>query len=92
MDIVQLMLSKGADPNKGLSLAAEYGHMDIVQLLLSKGADPNEGLWYAAEGGHMDIVQLMLSKGATDLDPALEIAELYGHTECADLIRAAMKK
>ena len=40
----------------------------------------------------MDIVQLLLSKGATDLDSALDAAESLGHTECAELIRAAMKK
>lgn len=40
----------------------------------------------------MDILQLMLSKGATNLDKALDAAEFCGHTECAKLIRAAMKK
>ena len=92
MAIVQWMLDNGADPNAGLKGAADGGHMNIVQLLIKKGADPNEGLYGAAEGGHMDIVQLLLSKGATDLDSALEAAEDNGHTECAELIRAAMKK
>jgi len=93
MNIVQLMFDKGAtNYNWGLEGAALGGHMDIVQLLLSKGADPDAGLESAAEGGHMDIVQLMLSKGATNLDSALETAESNGHTKCAELIRAAMKK
>ena len=93
IDIVQLLLDKGAtDYNEGLRGAAEGGHIDIVQLMLSKGAAPNNGLGGAAAGGHMDIVQLMLSKGATDLGSALKVAEFWGYTECADLIRAAMKK
>ncbi len=93
MDIVQLMLEKGAtNYDSGLNLAAYGGHMDIVQLMLEKGADPNSGLIGAATGGHVDIVQLMLDKGATNLDSALQVAEGWGHTECAELIRAAMKK
>ena len=57
MDIVQLMLSKGAtDYNDGLYGAAAGGHMDIVQLLLDKGAAPKWGLRGAARGGQMDIV------------------------------------
>ena len=47
---------------------------------------------FAVWGGLMDIVKLMLSKGATDLDSALRAAEKEGYTECAKLIRAAMKK
>ena len=93
MDIVQLMLNKGAHPDYGLSGAAMGGHMDIVQLMLSKGAiNYNWGLFGAAGGGHMDIVQLLLSKGAADLGSALYAAEFNGHTKCAELIRAAMKK
>ena len=46
----------------------------------------------AAMGGYLDIVQLMLDKGATNLDSALDEAESNGHTKCAELIRAAMKK
>ena len=94
MDIVQLMLDKGAtNYNSGLFGAALGGHMDIVQLMLYKGADDyNKGLSGAAYGGHMDIVQLMLKRGATDLDSALNAAESNGHTKCAELIRAAMKK
>ena len=93
MDIVQFMLSKGAtDYGWGLYYAARGGHIAIVKLMLAKGADPKWGLWNAAEGGHMEIVQLLLSKGASNLDAALDVAERRGHTECAELIRAAMKK
>ena len=92
-ELVQLMLDKGANNyNDGLAFAALVGHMDIVQLMLDKGADPNNGLSGAALGGHLDIVQLMLDKGATNLDYALRVSEHFGHTECAELIRAAMRE
>ena len=93
MNIVQLLLDKGAtNYNEGLKGAAEGGRMGIVHLLLDKGAAPNKGLEGAAYGGHLDIVQLLLDKGATNLDSALKVAENYDYTECAELIRAAMRK
>jgi ankyrin repeat protein len=49
MDIVQLMLDKGADPNEGLWGAAWGGHMDIVQFMLSKGATNLDSALNAAE-------------------------------------------
>ena len=39
MDIVQLMIEKGADNwNWGLQYACQDGHMDIVKLMIGKGA------------------------------------------------------
>jgi ankyrin repeat protein len=39
MDIVQLMISKGATSfNWAMATAARYGHMNIVQFMISKGA------------------------------------------------------
>ncbi len=72
--------------------AAAAGNKELVLQCLDKGADSDNGLDGAAWGGHMDIVHLMLSKGATNLDSALETAFFYDNTECAELIRAAMKK
>ena len=88
MDIVQLMLNKGAtDYNWGLRGAAWGGHMEIVQLMLSKGAtDYDLGLYNAAECGHLDIVQLLLSKGATDYNLGLEGAVYSGHMEIVQLM------
>ena len=36
--------------------------------------------------------ELMLDKGANNLDYALRVSEHFGHTECAELIRAAKAK
>ena len=52
MDIVQLMIQKGADDwNGGLWKACYGGHMDIIQLMIQKGAyNWNGGLWKACYG------------------------------------------
>ena len=48
-DVVQLLLDRGADPNKtdkdgmtALHCAAFNGNKDVVQLLLDRGAEPNK--------------------------------------------------
>ena len=72
--------------------AAAAGNKELVMQCLDKGVSPNSGLGDAALGGHLELVQLMLDKGATNLDYALRESESYGHIECAELIRAAMRK
>ena len=86
-DIVQLMIDKGANPDRGLFGAAEGGHKDIVQMMIDKGADDwNEGLAAAAFGGHIDIVQMMINKGATDWDLGRLAASLKGHQDITELL------
>ncbi|XP_069102299.1 uncharacterized protein [Argopecten irradians] len=88
-EIVELLLSHGADPNSALASAARGGHIDIVQMLLSHGADPkkDDALYKAAFYGHREIVELLLSHGA---DPnsgdALYEAALNGHREIVELL------
>ncbi len=69
LNIIELMISKGAGPhggwNNGLFYACLGGHVPIVELLISKGAnDWIGGLYHACRGGHMPIVELMINKGA----------------------------
>ena len=78
VNIVELLLSKGADINDkddyGLSsiLAASVGgHVNVVELLLSRGAvinDKDNDGWSsiiaASFRGHVNVVELLLSKGA----------------------------
>ena len=72
-DEVQLLLDKGADPNKAnvhgwtpLHNAANKGHKDVVQLLLDRGADPNKAsadgqtpLTLARDRRNTDIANLL---------------------------------
>jgi hypothetical protein len=87
LDIVKLMISKGAnDWNYGLRGACRGGHLDIVKLMISKGSEGllnwNDGLYYACIGGHLDIVKIMISKGIeglSDWNYGLYNACLGGH-------------
>lgn len=74
-DIVQLLLSRGADIEGGncgktpLIHAARGGHFEIVQYLVEQGADVNATwvecpLFYAIENGHTHIVEYLLASGA----------------------------
>ena len=79
IDIVRLLLDKGADPNipdefrKTPLIWASLGdgHIEIVKLLLDRGVDINivskygqSALAYASYFGNTDIVKLLLDKGA----------------------------
>ena len=88
MEIVQLMLKKGANYyDHAMASAALGGHMDIMRLMLNKGAnDYNEAMAEAARGGHMDIVQLMLSKGANKYNWAMPSAAYGGHIAIVKLM------
>ena len=77
IDVVQLLLDRGADPNKeneegGTQLhgAASGGHTDVVLLLLDRGADSIKSnkfgatpLQIAAMRGHKDVIQCFLDRG-----------------------------
>jgi len=78
MDIVRLLLDRGAKPNipeehgnSPLHTAAKQGHIGIVQLLLNNGADPNlendygeTPLYLAFQNDHDNVEHLLLEKGA----------------------------
>jgi ankyrin repeat protein len=78
IDLVTLLLEKGADPNTRtaqgstpLHDAALKGHKEIVELLLGRGArlEASNGsgatpLHDAALGGHRAVVELLIERGA----------------------------
>ncbi len=80
LQLVQHLLSAGADPNRQasedeemsvLALACRAGKTEIVKVLLAAGADPNlsvndgaTALYTAAQMGHTEIVRMLISKGA----------------------------
>ena len=77
-DIVQLLLSRGADRDGAdkvgitpLAIACRYKHLQVAQLLLTQGADPNKPdcrgdtpVWDACHQGNVEVVQLLLGQGA----------------------------
>ena len=79
LELVQLLLRRGADPNvagsenlTALESAAYHGYAEVVKLLLGAGAGVNaaEGrygytpLASAAFNGHIDVIRLLLDAGA----------------------------
>ena len=79
IDIVRLLLEKGADPKLAsavgctpLHLATGWGLVECTRLLLDHGADPQpaEGseapspLFLAAQYGHLAVVELLVARGA----------------------------
>ncbi|MCJ1267414.1 hypothetical protein MMC22_007299 [Lobaria immixta] len=84
--IVQLLLERGADPNKGgkverwtpLYDAIHGGHERIAQTLLDYGADINAGLRTpldaAVRRGNLHMVRFLLDRGAA-LDTEMQASE-----------------
>ena len=80
IDLTELLLEKGADPNvlnrvgmSPLAFAARFGHGECVRLLLEAGADPNRTgetyqltpLMGAAVSGNIGIAQRLVKAGAS---------------------------
>ncbi|KAF6819564.1 multiple ankyrin repeats single kh domain-containing protein [Colletotrichum sojae] len=80
LDIVNLLLDKGADINSpdgwALQAAAAEGHYDVVKELIDRGADINSfaenenfpqgtALQAACESGKVEIVTLLIEQGAS---------------------------
>jgi hypothetical protein len=63
MDIVQLMISKGAnDWNTGLICACDGRHSDIIKLMISKGADSwNKVLYFCSDD--IEIIHFLIILG-----------------------------
>lgn len=92
IDVVKLLLDKGADPkavnSRALVAAVNNGHIEIVKLLLEKGADPKAedslALKAALYHGHMEIAKLLLAaqdienSNVASLDsPHAKLAKMY---------------
>jgi hypothetical protein len=101
LDVVRLLLERGADPNKKdtyygmapITLAVEDGHVDVVRLLLERGAAPSPGLLSAAaRKGDTAMVKVALEKTkptADDLATALADAEDEHKDEVVAQLKAA---
>ncbi|KAJ7291119.1 ankyrin repeat-containing domain protein [Mycena rebaudengoi] len=99
IDIVRLLLEKGADIQAGhngaLRRASEKGQADVLQFLLEKGANADTGygentpLKAASQEGHIHIVRLLFTNGAdvhTGNDSALRAASESGYTEVVQVL------
>lgn len=88
MDVVKLMLEKGADNyDRSMFIATKNGQIDIVKLMLDKGAtEYNKSMNEAARHGHIDIVKLLLEKGADNYDDCRFEAEYNGDMEMVNLL------
>ncbi len=86
VEIVRLLLDKGADPDKldtfgwsALTIAARQGRFEVVRLLVERDTRPAKkerygpALHWASYGGHLDTVQFLLKHEAD-----LEQEELHG--------------
>lgn len=88
MEIVKLLLEKGASANHGILEAAGSGQNEIVRLLLEHGADADLGLSLAAASGRPDTVKLLLEHGA-DPERAMASAVSNGYVEIVELLHRA---
>ncbi|CAJ1953465.1 unnamed protein product [Cylindrotheca closterium] len=97
MQVLQLLLEKGADGNAcnkwretPLLIAANNGHRTAVEALLKHGADPSlcseagwSALTFAAHKGYDDIVALLLKAGAPVNCRVTEDSSTPLHKACA---------
>jgi ankyrin repeat protein len=97
--MVELLLSYGADPNDGLTTAAEAGHGEVIRLLVAKGVQPTTlglALIEAAQRGDVEIVNQLLAAGADpnarrsfDQKTPLLVASEWGNLACVERLLAA---
>lgn len=101
LEIVDLLLSRGAQPSPGgiftpVGNAAEKGHLAVLKRLVQAGADlATDGpraLRAAAEKGKRETVEYLLGQGVPldrDYTAALSVAAGHGHVEILEsLFRA----
>ena len=101
VEIVALLLERGADPNKKDSFygatpfnwASNEGHVQIVRLLIEKGAPVGpELMMRAANNGNAELMALALEKSkpsADDLSMALAQAEESKHDKVVEQLKQA---
>ena len=97
MDIVTLMINKGAMYwNGALAAASRGGHMDMVKFFIYKGAKNFSGsIANATYTGNLNIVKLLIDKITNfqiplvqrNLQTSIQISEEKGYTEIADFLK-----
>ncbi len=68
MEVVKYLISKGADRNRALPAAAQYGKLNIIKYLISQGVDAranNNNAFKMAVGYEQpEVVKYLFSLGA----------------------------
>ncbi len=85
MEIVRMLIDKGADANNGVNSASGSGSLNVLTYLLGKGADPDRGMASAAKAGHDQIIQTLLDAGGQP-DKGIEAAIDNNKTRCAIIL------
>ncbi|WP_020003725.1 ankyrin repeat domain-containing protein [Brachyspira innocens] len=73
-DIIEYLLSKGANPNDFLFFAIYKNDINRVKEFIKKGADADYYLPYASERGNVLIMQELIKAGADDFNNSLRRA------------------
>ncbi len=85
LPMVQLLIERGDDPNRGMPKAMEFDRDEIAIYLLDKGADVKDYIKMSAERGDYSVVEKLLEKGA-DPDMGSFNAVRYKHTNIMKLL------
>jgi hypothetical protein len=86
MDVIDLLIKNGADPNVTIAAAASCGRTNLVRQLLDRGFVPGRALSAAAIGPYFDIVRILLYAGVDvneEIGPRSPLASAISmeHTE-----------
>ena len=73
-DIIEYLLSKGANPNDFLFFAIYKNDINRVKEFIKEGADADYYLPYASERGNVIIMQELIKSGAKDFNNSLRRA------------------
>jgi hypothetical protein len=76
LEIITLLLDKGADVNIGLREAARNSDIETIIFFIKRKGSKNAALKGAALGGRVNLVNFFIKEGATNVDEALHFAVL----------------
>lgn len=82
MEIVKILVEKGADANNGIASASGAGRLDVVRYLLDNEADPDKGMSHAASAGNNEVLQVLIDTGG---DPDKGIAASVNGNQTASV-------
>ena len=98
-NIVELLISKGANSNGALFTVSARGHKAIAEILIERGANVNaqggvygNALCAASDSGHKELVELLVDRGADvnaqteNFGSALNRASNQGHKDVVQLL------